>query len=79
MEEIIGRANGTTFLEISKSNFRPMKIIVPPSEKMKAFVEVVEPLYQKIVANLKESRNLASLRDTLLPKLISGEIRVKAS
>ena len=78
MEEIIGRANGTTFLEISKSNFRPMKIIVPLPEKMKAFVETVEPLYQKIVANLKESRTLASLRDSLLPKLMRGEVRVKS-
>ncbi len=77
MEEIIGRANGTTFLEISKSNFRPMKIIVPPPEKMKAFVETVEPLYQKIVANLKESCTLGSLRDSLLPKLMRGEVRVK--
>jgi type I restriction enzyme S subunit len=56
-----------------------MKIIVPSSEKMKAFVETVGPLYQKIVANLKESHTLASLRDTLLPKLISGEIRVNVS
>ena len=78
MEEIIGRANGTTFLEISKSNFRPMKIIVPSPEKMKAFVETVEPLYQKIVANLKESRTLGSLRDSLLPKLIRGEVKVKS-
>ena len=77
MEEIIGRANGTTFLEISKSNFRPMKIIVPPSEKMKTFIQTVEPLYQKIVANLKESRTLGSLRDSLLPKLMRGEVRVK--
>ena len=77
MDEIIGRANGTTFLEISKSNFRPMKIIVPSPEKMKAFVETVEPLYQKIVANLKESRTLGSLRDSLLPKLMRGVIRVK--
>ncbi len=43
---------------------------------MKAFVEQVEPLYQKIVANLKESRTLASLQDSLLPKLMSGEVRV---
>ena len=78
MDEIIGRANGTTFLEISKSNFRPMKIIVPSPEKMKAFVETVEPLYQKIVANLKESRTLGSLRDSLLPKLIRGEVKVKS-
>jgi type I restriction enzyme, S subunit len=77
MEEIIARANGSTFLEISKSNFRPIKITIPSSKKMKTFVETVEPLYQKIVANLKESRTLASLRDSLLPKLMRGEVRVK--
>jgi type I restriction enzyme S subunit len=76
MEEIIGRANGTTFLEISKSNFRPMKMFLPLPERMKEFVETVEPLYQKVVANLKESRTLASLRDSLLPKLMKGEIRI---
>ncbi len=79
MEEIIGRANGTTFLEISKSNFRPIKIIIPSPEKMKQFVETVEPLYQKIVTNLKESHTLASLRDSLLPRLMKGEVRVKAN
>jgi type I restriction enzyme S subunit len=77
MEEIIGRANGTTFLEISKSNFRSIPIFIPPSEKTKAFVEIVEPMYQKIVANLKQSHTLAALRDALLPKLMRGEVRVK--
>ena len=78
MEAIVGRANGTTFLEISKSNFRPMPIAVPPADKMKTFVELVEPLYIKIVANLRESHTLAALRDALLPRLMSGEVRVKA-
>ena len=78
MEEIIGRANGTTFLEISKSNFRPMPIFIPSLGKMNEFVNTVEPIYQKIVSNLKESRTLASLRDSLLPKLMRGEVRVKA-
>ena len=55
-----------------------MPIVVPPLEKVKTFVEQVEPLYQKIVANLKESRTLAALRDALLPRLMSGEVRVKA-
>lgn len=76
MEEIIGRANGTTFLEISKSNFRPMPIFIPSHEKMEKFVKTAEPLYQKMVANLKESRALANLRDSLLPKLMRGEVRV---
>jgi len=77
METIIGNANGTTFLEISKKNFRPISLVVPPQEILTQFVDHVEPLHRRIVANLVQSRTLAALRDALLPKLISGEIRVK--
>jgi type I restriction enzyme S subunit len=77
LEEIIGRANGTTFLEISKSNYRPMLLKIPPTELMETFVSVVEPLYKKMTTNLIESSTLAELRDTLLPKLMSGQVRVK--
>ena len=77
MEVIKGRANGTTFLEISKSNFRPIEILIPNSKVLDKFIVQVEALYHQIVNNLKQSRTLASIRDTLLPKLLSGEIRVK--
>lgn len=77
MEIIKGRANGTTFLEISKSNFRPIGILIPDSKILEKFVVQVEALYQQIVNNLKQSSTLASIRDTLLPKLLSGEIRIK--
>jgi type I restriction enzyme S subunit len=50
--------------------------LVPPSKILPAFDQQVVPLFDKIVANENESRTLASLRDTLLPKLISGELRV---
>jgi type I restriction enzyme, S subunit len=76
METIIGNANGTTFLEISKANFRPLQVLVPPPDVLTAFVAQVDPLYRRVVANLKQSRTLAALRDALLPKLISGEVRV---
>jgi type I restriction enzyme S subunit len=42
-----------------------------------AFVAKVEPLHMRIVSNLRESRTLAAIRDALLPKLLSGKIRVK--
>lgn len=76
-EEILSRANGSTFLEISKANFRPIQAVTPPSEVMQAFEARVRPLYQRIVGCVKESSTLATLRDTLLPKLISGELRVR--
>ena len=76
MEDIKGRANGTTFGEISKTNFRPIPILIPKSEILKAFNYLTEPFFDKITNNDQESQTLALLRDTLLPKLMSGEIRV---
>jgi len=53
-------------------------LLVTPTEGVaKAFGELVEPLFRKAGQSARESRTLAALRDTLLPKLIRGEIRVK--
>jgi len=76
-DEIVSYANGSTFLEISKSSFRPIHIVVPAASVMSHFDLVSRPMYLKVVEQERESRALAALRDTLLPKLISGEIRVK--
>jgi type I restriction enzyme S subunit len=76
MAEIKGRATGTTFAEISKHNFRPIPVLLPPQELMAAFTANVAPLYAQITANLNESRTLAILRDTLLPKLLNGQLIV---
>ena len=76
MDVIKGRANGTTFLEISKSNFRPIEIIIPDKQILAKFTIQAESLHQKIINNIRQSNALATLRDTLLPKLMSGEIRV---
>lgn len=75
MAEIESRATGTTFAEISKQNFRPIPLILPSKELMATFTKV-SPLYARITANLQQSRTLAALRDTLLPRLLSGELRV---
>ncbi|SHE29405.1 type I restriction enzyme, S subunit [Lampropedia hyalina DSM 16112] len=76
MEEIKGQANGSTFMEISKKAFRPMLIINPGSILLDRFLGVVAPLFGKLVEGVKESSQLAELRDTLLPKLLSGELSV---
>jgi type I restriction enzyme S subunit len=77
METIEANANGTTFLEISKKNFRPLPIVVPSKDVIDQFVRQVEPLHKRIVSNLKESQTLAAMRDALLPKLLSGAIRAQ--
>ena len=72
-EAIVSRANGSTFLEISKANFRPLQLVVPDNHVHAAFDRLATPFFQQVVTLDKESRTLAALRDSLLPKLISGE------
>ena len=76
-DEIVSQANGSTFLEISKSSFRPIRIVAPSAPVMGTFDRVTRPMYLKVVEHERESRTLAALRDALLPRLISGELRVK--
>jgi type I restriction enzyme S subunit len=76
MEVIKSKAGGTTFAEISKSNFRSISTIIPMENVLNIFSNQVEALHQRIVMSVKESLKLAALRDTLLPKLISGELRI---
>ncbi|OCB04007.1 hypothetical protein BBC27_00185 [Acidithiobacillus ferrivorans] len=76
MEEIISRANGSTFLEISKAKFRPISVVSPAEGILQSFAKLAMPLFLRIVSIEKMTRILAVQRDTLLPKLISGEIRV---
>jgi type I restriction enzyme, S subunit len=50
----------------------------PPNLMMKQYDEFTKPIFDKICANDEESRTLGNLRDSLLPKLMRGEVRVKA-
>jgi type I restriction enzyme S subunit len=77
METILQNANGSTFQEISKANFRPIAVDVATPDIHRAFDETVRPLYYRIVSNDRENCSLAATRDFLLPKLMSGEVRVK--
>ncbi|HET7259177.1 MAG TPA: restriction endonuclease subunit S [Candidatus Acidoferrum sp.] len=52
-------------------------VVVPTMPLMEAYFRVALPLRQRIVLNVNESNTLANIRDALLPKLVSGEIRVK--
>jgi type I restriction enzyme S subunit len=76
-QDILSRANGSTFLEISKSNFRAIPVVIPTLSVMAAFERTVRPMYSRVVNNERESRTLAHVRETLLPKLISGDVRLE--
>lgn len=70
----------STGTKMPRTNWRDManyKVALPPDNILSRFNELVAPMVQRIRANIHQSRTLAELRDTLLPKLLSGEVRVK--
>ena len=70
------RANGAAQQNISKAIVAGYEIVIPSDDVLVAFNEVVAPAQNKIRANSEQAKNLADLRDTLLPRLISGRIRL---
>ncbi|MCZ7672901.1 MAG: hypothetical protein M5U34_40170 [Chloroflexi bacterium] len=62
---------------VKPKHFEEMKVVVPSKSVMTLFTDTVKPIFEKIAQNRAESLALASLRDALLPKLISGELRVE--
>ncbi|UCS93772.1 restriction endonuclease subunit S [Echinicola marina] len=68
-------ASGSTFPEISKTDFRNMEVLIGTSQIHQHFDESMKPIFKSIENNTNEIQSLTELRDTLLPKLMSGELR----
>jgi type I restriction enzyme S subunit len=67
---------GTIFKAVTKKDMLAIPLLAPPSGVLRAFEQIASPLDERIRLNEQQSRTLVGLRDTLLPKLISGEIRI---
>ena len=65
---------GTTQQQLTVPDFQKTEILVPSQKIVTLFTATVEPIFEKIWANQNENEKLSSLRDTLLPKLMSGEL-----
>ncbi|MBB6055269.1 restriction endonuclease subunit S [Tolumonas osonensis] len=78
MDQIKGMAGGTTFAEISKSTFKTIEIVVPTKPVILEFTKMAKTIFDKITSNVKETSSLSNIRDSLLPKLISGELALHA-
>lgn len=62
--------------KISQANLRSVQVVIPPEHNLREYNDLVEPLFSLFRANEEECKDLTALRDTLLPKLMSGEIDV---
>ena len=69
-------ASGSTFPEISKTNFRSIDFLVPAKEVLKEYDILIQPIYKKMETNIFQIQTLTKTRNILLPKLMSGQIRV---
>lgn len=75
METIKGNANGSTFMEISKKAFRPILTVKPEVKVLDAFEAIAGDVFERLKSNEQQAQTLVNLRDALLPRLISGQLR----
>jgi type I restriction enzyme S subunit len=78
-EHLAHIADGSVQKHLNIALVGSQMILVPDEKKLKAFDDAVVPMFERILRNGRESRTLAALRDALLPKLLSGEVRVGTS
>jgi type I restriction enzyme S subunit len=76
MDIIKSHSNGSTFMEISKRSFRPIPAFLPSASVLRSYLDLVEPVFQRLIENEKQVQTLASIRDGFLPRLISGQLSV---
>ena len=79
--ELVNHTNaastGTKMPRANWNDIARFEVALPPESVAAEFTDLIRPMIDRIIANIHESRTLAELRDALLPKLLSGEIRIK--
>ena len=76
LEYVQSYKTGTTVSHLGKSDIDRFRFVTPPLDVVKSFSDLVDVMLKELVNRANESRRLAELRDTLLPKLMSGELKV---
>ena len=74
--DLRSRANSGVQVNLSSSEIKASEIVLPSEKVNSAFSEIMLPMFDTIINKQQESQRLSTLRDTLLPKLMSGEIDV---
>ncbi len=74
---MLSKTTGSVFPSLSGPDIKRFSVLVPSQEVVRSFEDVAGLLTERVEANVKESGTLATIRDKLLPRLISGELRVQ--
>lgn len=76
VDYLAARADGSAYPAVRPDDFASAEVLIPPEPILARFEECVGPMRERIAHNERESRTLAAIRDALLPKLMSGAVRV---
>ena len=74
--EIVNRGQGSAQPNISAADIMSIPCVIPTDDDLNIFNDNVRPLFELIISNQQENQRLSELRDSLLPKLMSGELDV---
>lgn len=74
--EIVNRGQGSAQPNISASDIMSIPCVIPSKESINEFNDIAQPLFDLIISNQRENQQLSELRDSLLPKLMSGKLGV---
>ena len=76
LKELVSQASGSVQLNFGPMHIKRINLIVPNEKTLRLFERISSNIYEKILINREENNYLSKIRDTLLPKLISGELEV---
>ena len=76
IDALVNAAHGSVFDTITTSTFAQSKVIQPGPKVLERFEQIARSIFDRIVEATERSQTLATLRDTLLPRLISGQLRL---
>ena len=79
VNDLVHAAHGSVFDTITTKTIEGADVVIADDPVMDAFESTVAPLFHRVLSNLEESSTLAELRDCLLPKLLSGELQIRAA
>jgi type I restriction enzyme S subunit len=74
---LLAKTTGSVFPNLSSSDLRKFAVLIPTEPIIEKYCSTIQPLIKKLWINIHQASTFASVRDALLPKLLSGEIRVK--
>ena len=79
LDELKSLATGSVQKNVGPTHLKKMRVLFPPYNCIERYEEIAGPFLQKVNIKRTDNTALAGLRDTLLPRLVSGEVRVNVS